>query len=298
MYNTDLPRRADLPTSAQLARSTIIAVASAVAILVTIVLPSEYGIDPTGVGRVLGLTEMGEIKVQLAREAADDANATDVSANAAAPPPSADAVADQAPPQAPDPVGTLLSDTPPAMVPPARLGPVIEPIPTDRFAWAEPPSDVSEEPAPQAAVAATAVPEVPIPKPRPVRAAEAPQASAPEPAAPEPPGQEIAAAGRADELTFTLTPGQGIEIKLVMRQGARVNFAWSSLGGPINFDAHGDGSGRKISYEKGRGVESDAGVLKAAFDGNHGWFWRNRGRGDVSVTLRTSGEYTEIKRLL
>ena len=33
------------------------------------VLPAEYGIDPTGVGRALGLTQMGEIKVQLAEEA-------------------------------------------------------------------------------------------------------------------------------------------------------------------------------------------------------------------------------------
>lgn len=70
MYNTDLPRRADLPTSAQLLRSTVIAAAAAAAILVTIVLPSEYAVDPTGVGRVLGLTQMGEIKVQLAGEAA------------------------------------------------------------------------------------------------------------------------------------------------------------------------------------------------------------------------------------
>jgi len=35
-------------------------------------LTAEYGTDPTGVGNVLGLTEMGEIKQQLAREAAED----------------------------------------------------------------------------------------------------------------------------------------------------------------------------------------------------------------------------------
>ena len=43
------------------------------AILIAIVLPSEYAIDPTGIGRALGLTEMGEIKTQLAEEAAADA---------------------------------------------------------------------------------------------------------------------------------------------------------------------------------------------------------------------------------
>ena len=74
MYNSDTPIRAELPTSAQLLKSTIIAVVSAIAILVAVVLPSEYGIDPTGVGRVLGLTDMGEIKTQLAEEAEQDRN--------------------------------------------------------------------------------------------------------------------------------------------------------------------------------------------------------------------------------
>lgn len=67
MYNSDLPRRADLPTSAQLRRSTWIAGVAASAILVFVVLPSEYAIDPTGVGSVLGLTHC--CPVQLWRNA-------------------------------------------------------------------------------------------------------------------------------------------------------------------------------------------------------------------------------------
>lgn len=72
MYNTDIPTRAELPTTKQLVRSTIIAFISAVIVLVAVVLPAEYAINPTGIGRVLGLTEMGEIKAQLADEAAND----------------------------------------------------------------------------------------------------------------------------------------------------------------------------------------------------------------------------------
>lgn len=59
----------------RLLRSTLIALAVAGLLLVTIVLPAEYGIDPTRVGRVLGLTRMGEIKTRLAKEAAADAAA-------------------------------------------------------------------------------------------------------------------------------------------------------------------------------------------------------------------------------
>jgi len=38
-------------------------------------------------------------------------------------------------------------------------------------------------------------------------------------------------------------------------------------------------------------------VLEAAFDGNHGWFWRNRGQADVTITLRTNGDYADIKQM-
>lgn len=68
MYNTDLPNRAELPSSKKLLRSTLLAAITASVLLSTIVLPSEYAIDPTGIGRALGLTQMGEIKMQLAQK--------------------------------------------------------------------------------------------------------------------------------------------------------------------------------------------------------------------------------------
>ena len=51
------------------ARATLWAIVLAAAILVTIVLPAEYGIDWTGAGRVLGLASMGEGKVAAAKAA-------------------------------------------------------------------------------------------------------------------------------------------------------------------------------------------------------------------------------------
>jgi hypothetical protein len=83
------PSTNDLPSPARLRRATLIAVGVAVVLLVTVVMPAEYGKDLTGIGRVLGLTEMGEIKQQLAREAAaaeaaeDAVVAADTSATAA-----------------------------------------------------------------------------------------------------------------------------------------------------------------------------------------------------------------------
>lgn len=220
MFNSDIPSSAELPSSRQLIRSTVIAAVSAAALLTTVVLPSEYGVDPTGIGRALGLTEMGEIKTRLAKEAAEDAAAAKRSPSE----PSASAGA-------------------------AKAAPVV----------------------------AAAVP-----------LAEAPAA------------KSAAVAGEPawrDEVRFTLTPGQGTEIKLKMKDGDKAVYAWSVQGGVVNFDTHGDALGRSISYEKGRGVASDAGELVAAFTGNHGWFWRNRGEADVTLVLRTGGAYSDLKRM-
>ena len=210
MFNTDLPRRADLPTAAALIKSTALAATVALALLITAVLPAEYGIDPTGIGRVLRLTEMGEIKQQLAAQAAADATA------------------------------------PPAAALPAPTAPALP-----------------------------AAPQVP-----------APVAEAAQPAP------------WRDEMSVTLTPGEGTEIKLRMQEGDKADYSWVVQGGAVNFDTHGDGGGRSISYEKGRGVPADEGELVAAFTGNHGWYWRNRGQANVTLVLRTRGTYSDIKRAI
>ncbi len=69
MFNSQQPSVDDLPTSKQLVKSTIIALTAAIAILFIVVLPSEYGIDHTGLGEMLGLKAMGDIKTSLEAEA-------------------------------------------------------------------------------------------------------------------------------------------------------------------------------------------------------------------------------------
>lgn len=56
------PTQAELPSKAQLNRATAIAAGVAALLLFTTVLPAEYGYDPSGIGRMLGLTPMGEMK--------------------------------------------------------------------------------------------------------------------------------------------------------------------------------------------------------------------------------------------
>ena len=100
-----------------------------------------------------------------------------------------------------------------------------------------------------------------------------------------------------DEIIVTLAPGEYVEAKLVMREGEIATFAWQVEGGLINYDLHGHGSGgESTSYDKGRGVSDRSGTLTADFDGEHGWFWRNRDKQDLTLTFEVQGEYSEFKR--
>lgn len=110
-----------------------------------------------------------------------------------------------------------------------------------------------------------------------------------------------AVAFRSDEMTLVLKPGEGAEIKGTMRQGDSYVFSWTVQGGTVEFDMHGeptDGSFQAVSYKKGEDASSGHGTFHAPFDGRHGWFWRNLTWEPVTVTLRTSGFYSKIDRLL
>ncbi len=212
----------ELPSSRSLLRSTLIAAVVAVVLLATVVLPAEYGVDPTRAGSVLGLTKMGEIKVALAKEAA-------------------------------------IADSVEAMAVPAASG-------------------AKGAPKAETALVATSTVASPVPS------------AAPGSASDSPPSTHV--------TEIVLRPNEGKEVKLTMRKDARVTFSWSTDRGAVNYDTHADATGIKYhGYSKGTGKKSDEGVLVAAFNGAHGWFWRNRGSEVVILTLRTNGAYQELKRM-
>lgn len=205
MYNSNTPKDIKLPSGKQLIKSTIIALITALVLLITVILPAEYGIDPTGIGKGLGLTKMGEIKQQLASEAIPDINV------------------------------------------PVETQPVAKDVELPKVVITE---KVTEE------------------EPSEVR-------------------------------TVQLRPGEAAEIKLGMNKGAIVSYQWSVDSGHVNYDTHGDSTSTSyFGYNKGKAATEDQGELQAAFDGNHGWFWRNRSDKTVTVTLSVSGDYSGIHRVL
>ena len=204
MFNAVKPSLEELPSSAQLFKSTIVAAVSAIVILVAAVLPAEYGIDPTGAGRAIGLTEMGEIKSQLAEEAEQDRQMLD----------------------AQDDQSSLIDSILGLFVGAAHAQTV--------EVW-------------------------------------------------------------RDEISFTLAPGESAEWKLVMTTEQTAEYRMTVEGGRVNFDLHGHGSGQSVTYERGRGSIGSEGAILASFDGEHGWFWRNRDKQDVTVTVLLKGEYSALK---
>ena len=198
MYNSNIPSDRELPSTSKLIKSTILAAIAAIVLLVCVVMPAEYAIDPTGFGKVTGLQRMGEIKASLAKEAEADALA-----------------------------------------------------------------QIEEAPTVEAVSVTQATP-----------------------------------AKQNHEMVFTLAPDEGTEVKVTMVKGAKVDYVWETDGGKANFDVHGDSKEEKIDYHpyyKGSDVKRE-GTLEAAFNGGHGWFWRNRTKEPLTITIKTNGEYTAIKR--
>lgn len=219
MKNINIPSDQDVPSTKQLVKSTVLAIVAAGVLLVTVVMPAEYGIDPTGFGETIGLKKMGEIKVSLADEAA-----AEQVLNAAA---------------------TAQAAPAPAQAAPREV--------------------------------ATAMAEAETPKPSP----------------------ENAPVILTHQMQVTLAPNEGSEIKVDLSKGKKVQYKWWTDQGKANFDVHGDSKTLKIDYHNySKGSEqSKEGELVAAFDGSHGWFWRNRTSATLTVTLQTTGEYTDIKRV-
>ena len=197
MTNFETPERSQLPTTAQLNRATGLAALIAGVILVTTVLPAEYGIDPTGVGQALGLKEMGDMKE--AAHLAEKAPATTTTMNA-----------------------------------------------------------------PAATATATASSE----------------------------------AVKTGKVTLTLQPGEGQEVKATMAAGEEFDFSWSTDGGQVNYDQHGEMAGAAsdeyTSYDKGTKA-SATGKFRAPFDGTHGWYWRNRTDSPVTITATATGQFDKFE---
>ena len=222
------------PTTAQLLKASAIALLVAVIILLTAVLPAEFGKDPTGIGAALGLTAL-----YSAHEQVSGSQSSAVASGALTPVATPSAViAGQALPGQPAP-----AQTDPAQADSAQT-----------------------DPAQSFNLDAVRV-----------------QSSA----------------FRSDEMSVTLEAGKGAEIKAKMQEGGAFVFSWTSLGGPVNFDMHGEkpNDGDKFtSYWLDNQKAEGHGRFIAPFTGVHGWYWQNKGAVPVTITVKVSGYFEPLYR--
>ncbi|AMK17578.1 MULTISPECIES: hypothetical protein [Sphingobium] len=105
------------------------------------------------------------------------------------------------------------------------------------------------------------------------------------------------AAWRQDEMTITLEPHSGQEVKAHMTRGDSFVFQWKSTG-PIKAEMHGEkvnaAEGEFTDYWKELELTGGQGDFTAPFEGTHGWYFRNKGDTPVTVTVKTVGFYKDL----
>jgi hypothetical protein len=97
-----------------------------------------------------------------------------------------------------------------------------------------------------------------------------------------------------NEVTITVPAKKGVEYKFYLKQYEKLAYEWTAET-PLYFDFHGE----PLDYETTKYFESFTeatankmkGMMTVPFEGSHGWYWKNNSDKDVTVTLKTKGNY-------
>lgn len=105
---------------------------------------------------------------------------------------------------------------------------------------------------------------------------------------------------KKETISVEVPSDSSVEYKAIMEQGDSLTYAWTVAGGEVYYDYHAhrlnDESGFWTRYVEGTGSESSGSML-APYAGQHGWYWRNKGKSPVTVTLTVAGFYTELVQI-
>ena len=101
---------------------------------------------------------------------------------------------------------------------------------------------------------------------------------------------------RADEITFELAAGEGIEYKYRLELDQTMVYSWESSG-PVRTEMHSEADGQaEGTAEFFEVIESGSaahGTFMAPFPGIHGWYWLNLNEEEpITLTLRSAGFYS------
>jgi hypothetical protein len=101
---------------------------------------------------------------------------------------------------------------------------------------------------------------------------------------------------RTDRRTFTISAYGTLEFKYALDQSAAMLYQWTASD-PVGFDFHTEPATNPDageSFEKGEAAAKH-GAYVAPYAGIHGWYWKNNGDRDVTITLTSAGFYSSGK---
>lgn len=110
-----------------------------------------------------------------------------------------------------------------------------------------------------------------------------------------PPAEQFAE--REDSVTVLVRAGKGIEYKFKSLKYGSTKYEWSTEGSILYSDLHGEiimeNPPKEEFYESYTEAYSNnmTGTVVAPFEGKHGWYFRNRTKEDVTVSIRLKGQY-------
>ena len=100
--------------------------------------------------------------------------------------------------------------------------------------------------------------------------------------------------GQQDSVILNVPAGKGIEYKLAMKKYNKATYEWTTDGGELYVDLHGEPTGDTSGYFESytiASVNEMKGSFTAPFDGSHGWYWKNKSDSDIQVQVIFNGEY-------
>lgn len=100
-----------------------------------------------------------------------------------------------------------------------------------------------------------------------------------------------------DTITIRIPSRGDKEYKLLLTEGAAVEYAWRTDGGKLFYDLHGEPVGDTTGYFKTFKKDTsgeDRGLLSASFAGTHGWYWKNNSWSPVTIELKVKGAYQRM----
>jgi hypothetical protein len=103
---------------------------------------------------------------------------------------------------------------------------------------------------------------------------------------------------REDEQSIIVPPQRGIEYKFNVMKFENLIYEWKTLdGSDIYFDFHGEPQGDTTGYFESYSIATTnqmKGTATVPFNGSHGWYWKNTTDKEITITLKTSGNYLVI----